>query len=145
QEQVTAGREQLEQQRRQLDEGKAQLQQMLNRKATLDALQKAALGQGSEAVSHWLESHQLARKPRLAEQLQVESGWERAVETVLGDYLQAVMIDQLDPAQHWLGSFKEGHLSLWQQGQGAAAVNTGAAGTLAAKVQSRQDVSGLLA
>ena len=145
QEQVSDGREQLEQQRRQLDEGKAQLQQMLNRKATLDALQKAALGQGSEAVSHWLESHQLARKPRLAEQIQVESGWERAVETVLGDYLQAVMIDQLDPAQHWLGSFKEGHLSLWQQGQGAAAVSSGHADTLAAKVQSRQDVSGLLA
>ena len=143
QEQVSDARERLEQQRRDLNEGKTRLQQMLNRKATLDALQKAALGQGSEAVSLWLESHQLARKPRLAEQLHVADGWERAVETVLGDYLQAVMIDQLDPAQHWLGSFKEGQLTLWQQGQGASA--TGDAGSLLSKVQSKQDISGLLA
>ena len=143
QQQVTAARERLEQQRRELDEGRAQLQQMLNRKATLDALQKAALGQGSEAVSHWLESHQLARKPRLAEQLQVDAGWEQAVETVLGDYLQAVMIDQLDPAQHWLSSFKEGQLVLWQQGQGRSV--TTAADSLLSKVRSTQDIAGLLA
>ncbi len=143
QEQTQQAREQLETLRNQRDDGKARLSQMLNRKATLDALQKAALGQGSEAVSHWLESHQLARKPRLAEQLQVESGWERAVETVLGDYLQAVVIDQLDPAQHWLGSFKEGQLTLWQQQASAGGVAV--AGSLLAKVQSKQDISGLLA
>lgn len=143
QEQTQSAREQLEALRSQRDDGKARLSQMLNRKATLDALQKAALGQGSEAVSHWLESHQLARKPRLAEQLQVEAGWERAVETVLGDYLQAVMIDQLDPAQHWLGSFKEGQLTLWQNQPTSG--NTAAPGSLLAKVQSKQDISGLLA
>ncbi|QQD21850.1 chromosome segregation protein SMC [Oceanospirillaceae bacterium ASx5O] len=143
QEQTQSAREQLETLRTQRDDGKARLSQMLNRKATLDALQKAALGQGSEAVSHWLESHQLARKPRLAEQLQVEAGWERAVETVLGDYLQAVMIDQLDPAQHWLGSFKEGQLTLWQNQPTSG--NTAAPGSLLAKVQSKQDISGLLA
>ncbi|QQD24544.1 chromosome segregation protein SMC [Venatoribacter cucullus] len=143
QEQTQSAREQLEALRTQRDDGKARLSQMLNRKATLDALQKAALGQGSEAVSHWLESHQLARKPRLAEQLQVEAGWERAVETVLGNYLQAVMIDQLDPAQHWLGSFKEGQLTLWQNQPTSG--NTAAPGSLLAKVQSKQDISGLLA
>ena len=143
QEQTQSAREQLEALRSQRDDGKARLSQMLNRKATLDALQKAALGQGSEAVSHWLESHQLARKPRLAEQLQVEAGWERAVETVLGNYLQAVMIDQLDPAQHWLGSFKEGQLTLWQNQPTSG--NTAATGSLLAKVQSKQDISGLLA
>src|SRR5690606_28152514 len=143
QEQTQSAREQLEALRNQRDDGKARLSQMLNRKATLDALQKAALGQGSEAVSHWLESHQLARKPRLAEQLQVEAGWERAVETVLGNYLQAVMIDQLDPAQHWLGSFKEGQLTLWQNQPTSG--NTAAPGSLLAKVQSKQDISGLLA
>ena len=142
-EQVTDARESLEHQRKQLDEGKARLQQMLNRKATLDALQKAALGQGSEAVSHWLESHQLARKPRLAEQLQVESGWERAVETVLGGYLQAVMVDDLDPAQHWLDSFKEGQLILWQQG--TESMSAAQPDDLLSKVSSAQNVAGLLA
>lgn len=143
QEQLLTARESLEQRRREFDEGKTCLQQMMNRKATLDALQKAALGQSSEAVSHWLESHQLARKARLAEQLQVSDGWEIAVETVLGDYLQAVMIDQLDPAQHWLGSFKEGQLTLWQQQTGES--QSAAADSLLSKVHCRQDISGLLA
>ncbi|WP_420590448.1 chromosome segregation protein SMC [Bacterioplanoides sp.] len=142
QQQVNQSREDLEARRRQLEDGKNQLQHFINRKATLDALQKAALGEGSEAVSHWLESHQLARKPRLAEQLHVEDGWERAVETVLGDYLQAVVIDDLDPTQHWLGSLKEGQLALWQAAQNNSPA--GSADSLLSKVRSEQDISGFL-
>ncbi|WP_276785495.1 chromosome segregation protein SMC [Thalassolituus oleivorans] len=142
QEQLVQSREDSEKQRRQLDDGRQRLQQMLGRKATLEALQKAAMGQGSEAVSHWLESHQLARKPRLAEQLQVTSGWERAVETVLGDYLQAVLIDDMALTQQWLGGFKEGTLTLWQSNTNTA---NSAANTLAAKVQSAQNLESLLA
>lgn len=145
QQQVNQSRDELEARRRQLDDGKHQLQHFINRKATLDALQKAALGEGSEAVSHWLESHQLARKPRLAEQLQVDEGWEVAVETVLGDYLQAVVIDDLDPVQHWLANLKEGQLVLWQQAAVTAATVAPVAGSLLHKVRSGQDVSGLLA
>lgn len=151
QQQVQQNREQLDARRRQLEDGKNQLQHFINRKATLDALQKAALGEGSEAVSHWLESHQLARKPRLAEQLHVDEGWERAVETVLGDYLQAVVIDDLDPTQHWLGNLKEGQLALWQHAieQGQHAVGQGQeaveANSLLSKARSEQDVSGFLA
>ena len=147
QQQVNQSREELEARRRQLEDGKNQLQHFINRKATLDALQKAALGEGSEAVSHWLESHQLARKPRLAEQLHVEDGWERAVETVLGEYLQAVVIDDLAPTQHWLGNLKEGQLALWQQAieQGQSTHADSASGdTLLSKVRSEQDVSGFL-
>lgn len=142
QQQVNQSREDLEARRRQLEDGKNQLQHFINRKATLDALQKAALGEGSEAVSHWLESHQLARKPRLAEQLHVEDGWERAVETVLGDYLQAVVIDDLDPTQHWLANLKEGQLALWQHAQNTAV--SASADSLLSVVRSEQDVSGLL-
>lgn len=135
------GREKLETLRVQYDEGKSRLVQLQSREATLQALQKAALGQGSESVSHWLESHQLARKPRLAERIQVESGWEVAVETVLGEYLQAVVIDDLDPVQHWLEGFKEGQLALWSS---SASTSTAAADTLLSKVQSNEELSGLL-
>ncbi|MDO6749678.1 hypothetical protein, partial [Gilvimarinus sp. 1_MG-2023] len=65
------------------------------------------------AMARWLESRQLARKPRLAERLQVERGWEDAVEAVLGDYLQALVIDNLDAASQWLDSLQEGSLVLW--------------------------------
>jgi chromosome segregation protein len=142
QEQLVQAREDSEKQHHQLNDGRQRLQQMLGRKATLEALQKAAMGQGSEAVSHWLESHQLARKPRLAEQLQVTSGWESAVETVLGDYLQAVLIDDMALTQQWLGGFKEGTLTLWQSNTNTA---NSAANTLAANVQSAQNLESLLA
>lgn len=141
QERLQTSREGLEALRSQYDQGKAQLVQLQSREATLQALQKAALGQGSDAVSHWLESHQLARKPRLAERIQVQTGWEIAVETVLGAYLQAVVLDDLDPVEHWLNSFKEGELALWV---GASTQFNAEPDTLLSQVQSSEDISGLL-
>ncbi len=138
--QLQSAREESEQLRKTLDEERQKLQQMLSRKATLEALQKAALGQGSEAVSHWLESHQLARRPRLAQRIQVEEGWETAAETVLGDYLQAVLVDDMAATQSWLGSFSEGVLTLWQ----SSGDNAPAPGTLADKVTSQESLGSLL-
>tara|TARA_R110002167_G_scaffold80310_4_gene220789 strand:- start:9567 stop:13079 length:3513 start_codon:yes stop_codon:yes gene_type:complete len=112
-EQAERVRADIEQQRQQVETGRQQLNLLSNRKATLEALQKAALGQSSDAMARWLESRQLSRKPRLAERLQVESGWETAVEAVLGDYLQALVIDNLDMASQWLDSLQEGNLVLW--------------------------------
>lgn len=134
-------REDSEQRRKELEQGRQRLQSMLGRKATLEALQKAALGQSSEGVTHWLESHQLARKPRLAQQITVADGWEVAVETVLGDYLQAVLVDDLAATGPWLGGFTDGTLTLWEQG---AAVSS-PAGSLLDKVDSSQDLSAMLA
>lgn len=140
-EQVNQQREKIEQLRRQLDEGRSELQQVKGRKASLEALQQAALGESNEAVSHWLESHQLARKARLSEKIHVESGWEKAVEMVLGDYLQAVVIDNLDPVQHWLDGLKDGEIALWSECSG----NQNAPGSLSEKVSSDQNLSPLLA
>ncbi len=74
-EQVNVQREGIEGLRRKLDEGRSELQQVQGRKASLEALQQAAKGEGNKAVSHWLESHQLSRKARLSEKIHVESGW----------------------------------------------------------------------
>ena len=165
QEQLDSLREQLEQsrtsseqQRAQLDDGRRRLQQMQGRQATLDALQKAALGQGSEAVTHWLESHQLARKPRLAQELTVADGWEVAVETVLGDYLQAVIVDDLSKAEHWFDQFRDGTVALAErrtaealaerrttEASEASGVADAAAPSLIDKVSSTQDIRSLLA
>ncbi|GAA6143948.1 chromosome segregation protein SMC [Thalassolituus maritimus] len=134
-------REDSEQRRKELEQGRQRLQSMLGRKATLEALQKAALGQSSEGVTHWLESHQLARKPRLAQQITVADGWEVAVETVLGDYLQAVLVDDLAATGPWLGGFTDGTLTLWEQGSAVSSP----AGTLLDKVDSSQDLSAMLA
>lgn len=75
-----------------------ELQGEINRKEgrleSLKALQQAARESGAGLA--WLESNGLNAAPRLVEQLDVQPGWEAAVETVLGFWLDAVLLD--DPA-----------------------------------------------
>ncbi len=65
------------------------------RLTSLEALQEVALGSGSKQISKWLVSRNLSVKSRLAQNLIVDPGWERAVETVLGGYLQAICVDSI--------------------------------------------------
>ena len=143
-EQVNLQRESIEGLRRKLDEGRSELQQVQGRKASLEALQQAAKGEGNTAVSHWLESHQLSRKARLSEKIHVESGWEKAVEMVLGNYLQAVVIDDLDPVQHWVDGLKDGEVILWSNQQ-QNSINVTGDNPLSEKVSGDENVSSLLA
>ena len=63
------------------------------RLASLDELQAAARGERSGEFDVWLAAH--AGRERLADVLRVESGWEKAVERVLGADLGAVIADDL--------------------------------------------------
>ncbi len=80
------------------DERRSILQKAEGRFASLDALQKAALGQGDGEIQKWLEGAGLESSQRVAQALEVADGWTRAVETVLGDYLQAVCVDDMKAA-----------------------------------------------
>lgn len=84
---------------------------------SLEALQKAALQRGDSRTAEWLASTGLAQKPRLAAQLAVRGGWERAVETALGDYLEALCVDELDAVADVLASLPVGRISLLQAGE----------------------------
>ena len=86
------------------------LNESRGRRASLEALQQAALDQG-EGGLRWLQQQGLANQPRLAEQLQVSAGWETAVETVLGDTLQAVCVDGLDDVAAGLGELEKASLT----------------------------------
>ncbi|HET9474075.1 MAG TPA: chromosome segregation protein SMC, partial [Steroidobacteraceae bacterium] len=99
---------------------------------SLEALQKAALGRGDARTSEWLNDTGLARQPRLAAQLGVRDGWERAVETALGDYLEALCVDELDALADVLPTLPVGRLSLLQAGAHMEA--DGAAGMLSGVV-----------
>lgn len=61
--------------------------------ATLIEVQQAAFGSENETLMSWLAKAGLNDSPRLAQQLRVEKGWVLAVETVLGDFLQAFCIE----------------------------------------------------
>ncbi|HEX4243778.1 MAG TPA: chromosome segregation protein SMC [Steroidobacteraceae bacterium] len=108
-------------------------QEALGSQVSTDALQQAALGKVSGKVTEWLKSKSLDRHPRVGQQLRVERGWERAVETVLGSYLEAVCVEGLDGVAEYLDSFDGGHLTVMDLETGAA---QGAdAGSLQAKVK----------
>tara|TARA_R110002049_G_scaffold267629_1_gene444024 strand:- start:1863 stop:5360 length:3498 start_codon:yes stop_codon:yes gene_type:complete len=124
-----------------LNQVRSALQQMRGRMASLEALQQAALQDSTQSVGAWLEAHQLSGKSRLLETMQVDDGWQLAVETVLGDYLQAVCVDEIGSLGNYLESFEQGNLLLVEP----AAGDTPAPGYLASMVQSGGHADGLLA
>lgn len=129
----------------QLDSARSSLQSMRGRQASLEALQQAALGKQQGAISEWLEANQLANHPRLAESLHVAAGWETAVETVLGENLQAVCVDGLDAVAALVASVEKGSLTVLEAaGDSAAGSPSGTAATLASKVEQGQQAKGLL-
>ncbi|MFI8740411.1 chromosome segregation protein SMC [Stutzerimonas zhaodongensis] len=127
-------RKQLQQASRTEQEALGQLQRMGGRIASLEALQQAAMDPG-KGVSDWLHERGLDQRPRLAEGLRVEPGWELAVETVLGADLQAVLLDSFDELD--LNGFEQGDLRLVSATQRAGVIS----GSLLDKVESAMDLS----
>ena len=115
-----------------VDERKATVQAAQGKYASLEALQKAALGEGDEGVKRWLEAEGIDGDRRVAKSMDVADGWEKAVETVLGQYLQAVCVAELEPATASIANLREGNLTLLLDATEEAA--SGDAATLAAKV-----------
>lgn len=86
-----------------LDKVKTQLQADRGRLSSLEALQQAAFENNDDQVVTWLMRTGLTEQAILAEQLQVETGWEKAVEVVLTGQLQALYVDDIaDYAQQAL-------------------------------------------
>ena len=129
---ITATRDREREQSQALNAARAEHQQAQGSLVSTEALQQAALGKASGKVSEWLKSKSLDHHPRVAQQLRVDRGWERAVETVLGGYLEAVCVDGLDSVTDYLSSFDGGHLSVVSTHSGAVAAQ---AGSLLVKVQ----------
>ncbi|WP_105103844.1 chromosome segregation protein SMC [Microbulbifer pacificus] len=125
-----------------LDKERLQLQTSRGRQASLEALQQAAMGQG-KAVAGWLEQHNLQDRPRLAEQIRAQSGWETAVETVLGAQLQAVCIDQIESLQESLASF-DGGQAIFVDGRSVAASGAGSLPRLCDVVEGPVSLAGLI-
>ncbi|WP_055001343.1 chromosome segregation protein SMC, partial [Pseudomonas cannabina] len=118
-------------------QAQGELQRLNGRLASLEALQQAALDPDT-GTAEWLRDQQLTERPRLAEGLSVEAGWELAVETVLGADLQAVLVDDFDGLD--LAGFQQGDLRLLSAGADTVRVP----GSLLEKVESTVDLSAWL-
>jgi chromosome segregation protein len=126
-----------------LDQLREQLQTDRGRLTSLEALQEAALDMSSEQINGWLKAQSLDDERRLAQTLVVEKGWERAVETVLGGYLQAVTITSIDQVAGTLPELTDGGLSLVEKHE--AQPVSAAPDTLLARVKTPTAVAALLA
>ena len=128
--------------------GQHELQGEINRREgrleSLKALQQAAResGKGTE----WLESNGLKSAPRLVEQLDVAEGWEAAVESVLGFWLDSIMVDDpqnLTPALDQLAAGNGAEVELTLLESGASGVNV-VPGSLAEKVTAPDAITEML-
>ena len=138
---ISVTREREREESQSLNALRGRLQQAQGEQVSTEALQQAALGKASGKVTQWLKSQSLDRRPRVAQQLRVDKGWERAVETVLGSYLEAVCVDGLDSVTDVLGSFDGGNLAVVST-EGVPGLR--AADSLQAKVQGTTVLGSLL-
>lgn len=100
--------ETLQQQRSQETTVKAQIQDLKNeikqtekerqslkdQLTTAQAIQAVKLGKENDQIEAWVQAQGLSEHPRLAEVIQVTSGWEKAIETLLSERLNAIYIDK---------------------------------------------------
>jgi len=115
----------------QLNDARTEMQRLRGRLASLEALQHAALGQEKSAAGDWLARLGLDKSQRLGEALEVDEGWENAVETVLAGWLEGVLVES--PVAHGaeLAELRETDLTLIASTGGTDA----RPGTLAAHVR----------
>ncbi|MCG6872582.1 MAG: chromosome segregation protein SMC [Gammaproteobacteria bacterium] len=111
-------REQIETANQALLEISEKYQRAQARQQSLEELQAEIAGQG-EAAENWLRERGLEQAPMLRDQLEVESGWERAVERALGNLLAGRCVGSLGESEG-LGELAGG-VSLVEASRGAAA------------------------
>ncbi|MFZ2315640.1 MAG: chromosome segregation protein SMC [Gammaproteobacteria bacterium] len=129
-----------------LDGVRSELQRLRGQQASLEALQQTALGQRNNPTASWVAQHDLSDKPRLAQHIEVENGWELAVEKVLGFCLQAICVDGMNDIVQHLGDFKSGNLCLFTPAEAkVASANVHKGVLLSQKVKSKWALDSLVA
>ncbi len=98
-----------------VEERRSALQAAQGKFASLEALQQAALGEGDEGIKDWLRGAGLEGNKRVAQTLSVDDGWDKAVETVLGEYLQAVCVADITPVTESIAGLRSGALTVLRE------------------------------
>ena len=109
---IQQGREQAKALQQNLNTTRAERHALDGRISSLETLQEHAMGKDRAGLQRWLREQGLEQAARLAEQLDVQPGWETAVETVLGPHLQALCVERTDDLAPALASLGEEPLAL---------------------------------
>jgi len=99
---------------------RSELQHVKGKITSLELLQQHAMGKDNKQLHKWLASLNLDNNQRLAEFLEVDAGWDTAVETVLGSYLEAVCVDGIAPVMPGLQDLADESLCLFETRCGAS-------------------------
>ena len=118
---LAAMREQQQQLQARLHDERVGLQGVRGRLASLEALQQADLGHDREAFTEWRKRHGLHDAAQMATAIEVEDGWEAAVELVLDALLEGLEVDSLDNYAGHVGRFAHGRLALFERTADAGA------------------------
>ena len=95
-----------------LETVRGQVQELRQQSANLQAIQDAALGSNVPEAENWIHDNNLSDAQRLGQNLSVVPGWEGAVESVLGRFMQALQVDDLTGFAGTLSQLAEGDLAL---------------------------------
>jgi len=118
-------------------------QKLEGRLSSLEALQQSSFGKDQKKISSWLESTGLTDKPRLAQQLEVETDWVAAVEIALEDDLQDIVVDDHEQYTTKLATLSEGNLGIISAADQTSPVKTKFV-RLADKIKASFSLAGLL-
>ncbi|WP_457808487.1 chromosome segregation protein SMC [Kushneria sp. EE4] len=121
------------------DDHNARRSALQGERASLEALIRAALDSGDEALDAHLDAHDLDKTPQLAERLQVEAGWEGAADVVLKPWLSARITDR-QRALPALQSLSGGVLTLVDDTPSAASPPPGSLAACVAGAEALGDV-----
>jgi len=139
---ISEGRDTSQKLSLQLEQARESLQTMQTQLTSLQALQKLVIGEEGKAVNEWLEHNGLNKAPRLMDKIKTEPGWETTVETVLGDFLEALCVDELELPSSSLDKIQTGRLTMLDKVKLSA--TSSVEGTLLAKVKAPVDLRELL-
>jgi len=139
---ISEGRDTSQKLSLQLEQARESLQTMQAQLTSLQALQKLVIGEEGKAVNEWLEHNGLNKAPRLMDKIKTEPGWETTVETVLGDFLEALCVDELELPSSSLDKIQTGRLTMLDKVKLSA--TSSVEGTLLAKVKAPVDLRELL-
>jgi chromosome segregation protein len=95
---------------------RTELQSVKGKIVALEQIMEHATGRDRDELVSWLKEQGLEDAPRLIEQIEVENGWEAAVEMVLSEFIEAVCIDSCKPVLSHLQALSKESVSLIDKG-----------------------------
>ena len=91
------------------------LQDKKGRLSSLEALQRNSSKEEEDILNEWKNENNLKSSPKLIDTIDVEKGWELAVEIVLGKKLEALTVNSLDKFFNTLNKVSNIDFSLIEQ------------------------------